>query len=225
MVSAFEAHAINVTAHVENAMTVGVDHIDYGTVFPEEWLIRQTTLGVSSSFCEPTQTRVSVIEYQVWVVEKPDPNNPPSNFPWLGDALYIGIEEDPNNTSTAIRFPVGVGSGILQPVGAGAPPILVLSRALDLHKASNQDPTFDFGDLLIIGLDVPVFEGFWNAKTDVDPKPSGLSGPTVVIETSDTDRYFPDGEYPNGDPVILGADIVIQITDIHNPKGDGSPCV
>ncbi len=36
MVSAYEAHIINVTAHVENAMSVNKDDIDFGTVFPQE---------------------------------------------------------------------------------------------------------------------------------------------------------------------------------------------
>ncbi len=36
MVSAYEAHLINVTAHVENALEVDTTPIDFGTVFPEE---------------------------------------------------------------------------------------------------------------------------------------------------------------------------------------------
>ena len=39
-VSAYEAHIINVKAKVENALTVGVSRLNYGTVFPEEFLLR-----------------------------------------------------------------------------------------------------------------------------------------------------------------------------------------
>ena len=36
--SAFEAHVINVTAKIENALKVDTTPIDYGTVFPQEAL-------------------------------------------------------------------------------------------------------------------------------------------------------------------------------------------
>lgn len=221
MVSAFEAHTINVTAHIENAMGLSSYQIHFGTVFPEEWLVQQRVINVSSSFCDQDQFRVTVIEYDIWVQNKPLPPghpNYPGLYPWLGDALYIGIVEDAQNTDPAIRFPVGVGSGVLasvDPTGTAPRPILVLSNSL--HKFSQANQSWDLSDLLIVGLDVPVFEGFWNSLTDVNPKPSGLSGPTVVIEESDTDRWNPDG-------VDLGADIVVQITDIHNDPSDGSLC-
>jgi hypothetical protein len=53
MVSAYEAHVINVTAHVENAIVlegvgIGPDYeYDFGTVFPEEWLRKIFVVGVS----------------------------------------------------------------------------------------------------------------------------------------------------------------------------------
>jgi hypothetical protein len=61
-----------------------------------------------------------------------------------------------------------------------------------------------------VGLDVPVFREFYNFETDPKPKPSGLQIPTVIIEPSE-DRYLPDG-------VDLGVDLIIQVTDIHNPQ-------
>ncbi|MEE8471785.1 MAG: hypothetical protein V3S82_01315, partial [Dehalococcoidia bacterium] len=70
-VSAYEAHLINVTAHVENAMTVDTAAIDYGTMFPEEWYTTDFHVTVSESFCEETQTRVSKIDYSIWVEWKP----------------------------------------------------------------------------------------------------------------------------------------------------------
>lgn len=48
--SAFEAHIINVTATIQNAMDVPVDSMDFGTVFPEEKFDQNFTLGLSSSF-------------------------------------------------------------------------------------------------------------------------------------------------------------------------------
>jgi hypothetical protein len=61
---------------------------------------------------------------------------------------------------------------------------------------------------LAIAIDTPVFEGYYNALTDVAIKPSGLDAPTLIILESDTDRYFPDG-------VTLGLDLKFQVTDIY----------
>ena len=38
MFAAFEAHVINVTAKIENALAVNTTPIEFGTVFPEEVL-------------------------------------------------------------------------------------------------------------------------------------------------------------------------------------------
>jgi hypothetical protein len=89
-VSAYEAHLINVRAHVENAMSVTVEELDFGTVFPEEWMIKEFTVQVSESFCKEDQLRVTYIDYAVWAEWKPDPAG--GYYYWLGDALYVGID-------------------------------------------------------------------------------------------------------------------------------------
>jgi hypothetical protein len=80
----------------------------------------------------------------------------------------------------------------------------VLAAPLPLHKLA----PYNLNDIITIGLDTPVFEGYYNKYTDPIPKPSGLDAPTVIILKTDTDRYFPEG-------VTLGVDIKIQITDIY----------
>jgi len=225
MVSAFEAHAINVTAHVENAVGLDQEVIAFGTVFPEEWRLNKFDVRISESFCAPSQTRHTQIFYEVWVVEKPDPDNLSGGdntgvYPWLGDAMYLAVDTTVANPKAAD----------FTPVGTGTPPILMnminqnldppaLSTTQSLNKA---DP-FDEVDTIKMGLDVPVFEGFWNDKTDVDSKPSGLPEPTVVILKTDEDRYFPEGEDPAMNPIILGADIVIQVIGFGSPSSGGCP--
>ena len=61
--SAFEAHIVNVTAHIENALLVPVeaDGLTFGTVFPQEQLDQFVDLGFSSSF--QGQTRVNGVDY------------------------------------------------------------------------------------------------------------------------------------------------------------------
>ena len=65
--SAFEAHVINVTAHIENALYVHDDEISFGTVFPQEYLTRDFTVGLSGSFV--SSNRTDVVSYHI--VQKP----------------------------------------------------------------------------------------------------------------------------------------------------------
>lgn len=59
--AAFEAHVINVTARIENALRVDTTPIKYGTVFPEEKLDKLVTVNLSGSFLE--ETRVDDVNY------------------------------------------------------------------------------------------------------------------------------------------------------------------
>ncbi len=48
--SAYEAHVINVTAHIENALAVSPKEIAFGTVFPQEYVDNNFTISLSDSF-------------------------------------------------------------------------------------------------------------------------------------------------------------------------------
>ena len=65
--SAFEAHVINVTAKIENALSVSTDSIDFGTVFPQEHLNKPLNVQLSGSFL--TEDRVDDVEY--FIRQKP----------------------------------------------------------------------------------------------------------------------------------------------------------
>jgi hypothetical protein len=67
--SAFEAHVINVTAHIENALRVDAEAIEFGTVFPQEYTERTMAVGLSESFLQ--QDRINDVEYKI--VQKPKP--------------------------------------------------------------------------------------------------------------------------------------------------------
>ena len=59
--AAFEAHVINVTAKIENALSVPVAPIAFGTVFPQEQLDAELPIQLSQSFLE--EDRVDYVEY------------------------------------------------------------------------------------------------------------------------------------------------------------------
>jgi len=65
-------------------------------------------------------------------------------------------------------------------------------------------PDYNLNDTITLGLDVPVFQGYYNELTDVATKPSGLDAPTVILTG---DRNVPTG-------ITLGMDLKIQVTDI-----------
>lgn len=237
-VSAFEAHTINVTAHVENALLITSPHIDMGgyldgfifktgAVFPEEWIIKEVDVTFSESFCKLAQTRVEKVDYQVWVTDKP-------GFLWLGDALYLGKDlvvpadkfpefANPPGKMVPVDPPGPLLASLPSIAGPNNPrPILVLSGTLN-KGAETDDCPGNLRDTISIGLDVPVFDGFYNKFTDVagcnpaistgPKKPSRLCVPSVVLTG---DRNVPDG-------IDLGVDLIVQVTKIYHIEvcGDG----
>src|SRR4030043_398970 len=61
--SAYEAHVINVVAHIENALSVSPKEIAFGTVFPQEYMESDFTIRLSDSFQEAD--RVDDVEYVI----------------------------------------------------------------------------------------------------------------------------------------------------------------
>jgi hypothetical protein len=72
--AAFEAHVINVTAKIENALFVHPESVEYGTVFPQEHLLSDFFVTFSQSFSETDQTRVGKVDYVI--KQKPKPREP-----------------------------------------------------------------------------------------------------------------------------------------------------
>lgn len=93
LLAAFEAHVINVTATIENALSVPVNELTFGTVFPQEKLDKTFDVLFSDSFRDEGQTRATDVEYVIR--QKPKcaliPNGETS-LPPFGQ-----VTEDPNN--------------------------------------------------------------------------------------------------------------------------------
>ncbi|MEK7630860.1 MAG: hypothetical protein AAB417_02440 [Patescibacteria group bacterium] len=61
--AAFEAHVINVTAKIENALKVDPQFLNFGTVFPQEKLEKPVMIELSQSFKD--EDRVDDVEYMI----------------------------------------------------------------------------------------------------------------------------------------------------------------
>jgi hypothetical protein len=210
-VSAYEAHVINVKAHVENALTVDTSEVNFGTVFPEEWIsvhrsvrlsdsavseLEDDLVGVNFSFfaewkeCEGENAYFYDVNTDTWV-------GPTANYCNWMPFLYVGW--DVNDEATNMT-PVGMAL-------AGPPSAQAILASGRLEDASAHQ--------LYISIDVPVFEGSYNPLTDPEPKPSGLDDPTYIIPDG-TYRYTDMAKDPLYDPEgqNFGIDLKIQVTNI-----------
>ena len=67
MFAAFEAHVVNVTARIENALEVPLEALNFGTVFPQEQLEKELSVALSQSFLD--EPRVDDVKY--FIRQKP----------------------------------------------------------------------------------------------------------------------------------------------------------
>ena len=168
--SAFEAHVINVTAHIENALSVNTTPIEFGTVFPQEYVEKQFDMRLSDSFLQ--SGRVDDVEYVINQKSKckaADPQNPvqyvPVNY-WddecpAGYAKMLSLcpflsktdadPEDKNDTSEPSYF-VAATDGTL-PVAAHCQTVTTQAGGR-LTKEGN-----DISDAWIVDLKVPPVAG------------------------------------------------------------------
>ena len=218
--SAFEAHIINVTATIENALSVSPDKIAFGTVFPQEKLYQNLSISLSESFLEEDRADDIdyVIKFKPKVREELDPydemgdtqvtyheyclrNYPegPYNpqdeywtycYPSLCEKLSALADNDPENDE-----------GVSTPHQAGA-------TAFG-HLAKSEG---DMVDNWTIDLVVPCFEGMCDQTYDPavygPPMPAEMEhlefGCDLWIEVTGTSRYIPLYEEQGDQTTELG---------------------
>jgi hypothetical protein len=213
-VSAYEGHLINIKAHVENAIAVETYEMDFGAVFPQEELQKQLTFGMSESFCDKTQTRLSSISYELYYELKPlegDAGPPYMNdyFQPLSPFLVLA-DGDPADQNDEF---------LPQPVPVPAPDQPVLVGRGQLTKVIPEPPDGKEGDIcdvIHIDFNVPVFEGWYNELTDPKaPWPYMLKKGEFVIEDERLCNTY-DVKVPHAD---LGIDLKIQVVGfrVHVP--------
>jgi len=220
--SAFEAHVINVTAKIENALFVHPESIEYGTVFPQEHLFSSFFITTSESFSERGQTRVGKIDYVI--KQKPKPredridelggvmaardwchNNDPANAGDPLDLYYVNCY--PNLCPYLSKTPDGVpATGVNANNDVGLPPFhdpdaqFASGKIVKLPSIGN-DPA----DQWTVDLAVPCFEGQcaqdWAKFVE---KLNPLAG--------DAEQY----KLPQGlEHEVFGCDLWVEVTRIY----------
>lgn len=101
-ISAFEAHVINVTAQIENALEVSTEPIDFGTVFPNEIAYETLTIALSDSFATSSQNRLDDVEYKIVQKPKPVPGTDGTTDYCIGQKanLYACIADEMDDDAT-----------------------------------------------------------------------------------------------------------------------------
>ena len=197
-VSAYEGHLVNIKAHVENAIGVETYELDFGVSFPQEQRQEDLTWGLSESFLDDTQDRVSSLTYDLyWELKTLEEGAAP---PYLDDyyvplnpflhVYFLSPDGDTIDDAAALTVP-GVGTPVK--FGTGY-----------LAKA---DVTDDDCDTLHFTFYVPVFEGYFNDLTN-DPYDYMLMEGEFITEVERICDTF-DVDVPHAD---LGIDLKIQVT-------------
>lgn len=199
-VSAYEAHIIDIKAHVENALGVPTE-ATFGTVFPEEVVEMSVKFGLSNSFVDKNQTRVSDLHYAMLWEPKPiedgfiDPD---------GDGFFEPL------APWIVLSPIDANDGALPQV----PPTWVPAWGIawgELNKIIPEPaggPAGDLCDDWHLTFDVPVFDKYYNP--DTDPKvPSGF------LVLADNDYVIVDetvcGQVVKVPHADLGSNLKIQV--------------
>lgn len=159
MFAAFEAHVINVTAHIENALKVLplTGKLEFGTVFPQEYRTLSMLITTSSSFCQSTQRRVLNIDYKI--VQKPKCVNEAGQFVpvnYWDEECPVGYKQMPILCDYLSKTPKKVDPAPYTDHG-----VLAFHNSNDPANIAtgtiNKD--HDLQDDWVIDLPVPCFEG------------------------------------------------------------------
>ena len=215
LMAAYEAHVINVTAHIENALRVSPKQISFGTVFPQEYLEKPVFVTASDSFCEIDQRRVLNIDYKI--VQKPKPiweqtgvcvESAGKTFEDIDEARAY-CHEHPENLDCC--YPT------LCPYLSKNPRYEDPSPYDDHGVPAFHDPSdpasiatgtinkdHDLADEWIINLAVPCFEGM--CAQDYDEFVHSYN------PDADPDDYTPPAELEDSD---FGCDLWIEVTDVY----------
>ena len=155
MLAAFEAHVVNVTATIENALSVPQRLIEFGTVFPQEHLDRSLLVALSRSFqAEEDADDVEYIIRQkpkcawswqdaagVWNIDEQStqtghPKLDAVDVPYIDCGVKVNVPENPGDPTANPPVPP-TGDGI--PDNAKWGPLPLLCNYISKHPDGVDD--------------------------------------------------------------------------------------
>jgi hypothetical protein len=167
-VSAFEGHAIDIKAHVENALGVEKYEWDLGVRFPQQVIEDDLTFGLSESFL--ANKYLSSVDYKLaWELKsrgqaticKPVLGTNPLTAPYyqaLNPYLTMSLLNSTGTVdATKVNLVPAEGEAIFWATG-----FLTKTCAGPVPKSC---------EIIHLKFSVPVFDGYYNAITDATFKP------------------------------------------------------
>lgn len=201
VISAGEAHIVNVTAHIENALKVSplTGELEFGTVFPEQYKEKRIFITTSDSFCQPSQRDFLSIDYQI--VQKAKCIGPTGDYKpvdWATHQCPVGYKEMPLLCPYLSKTPV-----YIDPLPYTDHGVLAFHNLAEIAIGTiNKD--HDLLDEWKIDLPVPCFNGYCSQDYD------------AFVKSYNPDADSRDFEAP-GDPegTNFGCDLWIETTKIY----------
>src|SRR3989338_4916226 len=239
MFAAFEAHVVNVTARIENALFVPMAQsgIDFGTVFPQEKLDKFFDVSLSQSFQD--EDRVDDVTYMIRQKPKCIRTSENSQLPEFGRVTeveggsFVCVDEENYDilpllcpylskhevTGDPQNVPGDPGDNDSQGINAfhGLPGLWNLATTLATQVAGQLWSTVgDVGDTWNIDLRVPCFAGDLDQGGFVDQ--CAQDWDDFVIRESGDPQINPDDYVldPDLEHEIFGCDLWLEVTDISN---------
>ena len=210
MFAAFEAHVINVTATIENALYVHPESRNFGTIFPQEYKEMGIFVTFSQSFSAENQTRVDDVDYVI--KQKPKPL--PAFVSQVGlDAARQWCHDNVNDPSFLTNcYPSLCPYLSKTPDGnpspgndTGVPAFHDPFATSSIAKGTINKNGVDVGDSWVIDLAAPCFKG----ECSQDWASFVLSHNPLV---SDPDEYMA----PKGmSGQTFGCDLWVEVTKIY----------
>lgn len=216
MFAAFEAHVVNVTATIENALYVHPQGLQYGTVFPQEHLNTSFFIDFSESFSMTSQNRVGRVDYVI--KQKPQCADAQGNFARVGEdgtgkfvcptgftmrpSLCPYLSKHPDgNPSTGINANNDIGVPAFHDPNASSS--YAIGKLVKFNVPGNTIDN-DPADLWTIDLAVPCFRG--QCAQDWASFVHSLN------PAADPNAYMAD---PALEHQVFGCDLWVEVTNIY----------
>ncbi len=207
--AAFEAHVVNVTAKIENALYVHPESRNFGTVFPQEYLKKGIFITFSESFSEADQNRVTKVDYVI--KQKPKPRtDTPEERTWCHDSWPPVDPGDPNDPYYVRCYPflgpyLSKTPANLDGNDVGVPAFHDPFDLTMVAKGTIDKEGVFVGDNWVIDLAVPCFTGFCSQDWADFVRQHNPSVTDPSIYTLD----------PRLEHQIFGADLWVEVTKIY----------